>query len=86
MLDRGPRCTGSESPDFSLDTVVLAAHYFLQNFNPLHVRSNHLKHLKASYQSQTFAGFAIIQFVIQYNSTDPNAGYPDRLCPSGKFV
>ena len=23
---------------------------------------------------------------VQYNSTYPNAGYPDRLGPSGKFV
>jgi len=28
----------------------------------------------------------IEEFQVQYNSTYPHAGYPDRLGPSGKFV
>jgi len=30
--------------------------------------------------------FNLVHILIQYNSTNPDAGYPDRLGPSGKFV
>jgi len=59
VLDRGPLCTGWESPDFSFDTVALAAHYFLQNCSPLHIRSDHLKHLKASTNHRPLRGLLL---------------------------